>query len=89
MLIHDHAGGCSCGCLRQSRAHQAFTENLQSMRGGVRIFALLFANHNIIRSLSRNAELGIQCPIEEGDYEVEHTVALPKEIPPGMMPMCQ
>jgi ML domain len=34
-------------------------------------------------SSRRNAELEVQCPVKEGDYLVEHTVALPKEIPKG------
>jgi hypothetical protein len=28
----------------------------------------------------------VQCPVEEGDYVVEQTVALPKEIPKGALP---
>jgi len=32
---------------------------------------------------ARNANLTVQCPIEKGDYEVVHTVDLPKEIPPA------
>jgi len=31
----------------------------------------------------RNAKANIQCPVEPGTYEVEHTVDLPKEIPKG------
>jgi hypothetical protein len=31
----------------------------------------------------RNANATIQCPIEQGDYTVVETVALPKEIPQG------
>ncbi|KAH9175352.1 ML domain-containing protein [Lactarius sanguifluus] len=30
---------------------------------------------------ARNANTTVQCPIEKGNYEVEQTVALPKEIP--------
>ncbi|KAH8119719.1 ML domain-containing protein [Phellopilus nigrolimitatus] len=30
---------------------------------------------------ARNAEASVQCPVDEGDYVVEQTVALPKEIP--------
>ncbi|KAJ1018040.1 hypothetical protein NDA16_004909 [Ustilago loliicola] len=30
---------------------------------------------------ANNADL--QCPLSAGDYELEHTVALPREIPPG------
>ncbi|KAH9982461.1 ML domain-containing protein [Lactifluus volemus] len=30
---------------------------------------------------ARNAELEVQCPVKEGNYLVEHTVTLPKEIP--------
>ncbi|KAK7058893.1 Phosphatidylglycerol/phosphatidylinositol transfer protein [Paramarasmius palmivorus] len=30
---------------------------------------------------ARNAEAEVQCPVEEGSYEVTQTVALPKEIP--------
>ncbi|KAH9022959.1 ML domain-containing protein [Lactarius pseudohatsudake] len=30
---------------------------------------------------ARNANATVQCPIEKGNYEVEQTVALPKEIP--------
>ncbi|KAH9950481.1 ML domain-containing protein [Amylocystis lapponica] len=30
---------------------------------------------------ARNANASIQCPVKEGDHEVTHTVALPKEIP--------
>lgn len=32
---------------------------------------------------SRTAKLDISCPVEPGKYRVVHTVALPKEIPPG------
>jgi ML domain len=31
----------------------------------------------------RNAQLEVQCPVKRGDYLVEHTVVLPKEIPQG------
>ena len=27
--------------------------------------------------------MSVQCPVEEGDYTIEQTVALPKEIPKG------
>ncbi|KAI0002032.1 hypothetical protein BJV77DRAFT_970781, partial [Russula vinacea] len=30
---------------------------------------------------ARNAETDVQCPVDKGHYVVEHTVALPKEIP--------
>ncbi|KAI9460885.1 ML domain-containing protein [Lactarius psammicola] len=30
---------------------------------------------------ARNANTSVQCPVEKGSYVVEHTVALPKEIP--------
>ncbi|KAG6842588.1 Phosphatidylglycerol/phosphatidylinositol transfer protein [Blastosporella zonata] len=30
---------------------------------------------------ARAANASVQCPVEPGDYEVTHTVALPKEIP--------
>ncbi|TFY83588.1 hypothetical protein EWM64_g417 [Hericium alpestre] len=30
---------------------------------------------------ARNANVSVQCPIEKGDYEVTHIVALPNEIP--------
>jgi len=32
---------------------------------------------------ARNANASIQCPVAKGDHEIEHTVALPKEIPPA------
>ncbi|KAI0080100.1 MD-2-related lipid-recognition [Panus rudis PR-1116 ss-1] len=32
---------------------------------------------------ARNAETSVQCPVEEGEYTVTHTVTLPKEIPPA------
>ncbi|KAF7358737.1 hypothetical protein MSAN_01212700 [Mycena sanguinolenta] len=32
---------------------------------------------------ARNAGTSVQCPVEPGDYVVEQTVALPKEIPPA------
>ncbi|EST08603.1 MD-2-related lipid-recognition domain protein [Kalmanozyma brasiliensis GHG001] len=32
---------------------------------------------------AREANAEIQCPISAGDYELEQTVALPREIPPG------
>ena len=35
--------------------------------------------------LRRNANTTVQCPVEEGNYEVVHTVALPKEIPQGQL----
>ena len=31
----------------------------------------------------RNANTSVQCPVEKGNYEVVHRVALPKEIPQG------
>jgi len=30
---------------------------------------------------ARNANTTVQCPVQKGEYQVEHTVALPKEIP--------
>lgn len=45
------------------------------------------SNTNTINHLltvaSRAANATVQCPVEEGDYVVSHTVALPREIPPG------
>ncbi|KAJ7136759.1 MD-2-related lipid-recognition domain-containing protein, partial [Mycena epipterygia] len=32
---------------------------------------------------AENAQASIQCPVDEGAYEVVHTVALPREIPPA------
>ncbi|KAJ6514296.1 vacuole protein [Mycena vitilis] len=32
---------------------------------------------------ARNANATVTCPVEEGEYTVEQTVALPKEIPPA------
>ncbi|KAN0100690.1 ML domain containing protein [Tylopilus felleus] len=32
---------------------------------------------------ARAANATVQCPVEEGDYVVSHTVALPREIPPA------
>ncbi|KAJ7189448.1 ML domain-containing protein [Mycena pura] len=32
---------------------------------------------------ARNANASVQCPIEEGEYEVTQTVTLPREIPPA------
>ncbi|KAG5654096.1 Phosphatidylglycerol/phosphatidylinositol transfer protein [Sphagnurus paluster] len=32
---------------------------------------------------ARNANASVQCPVEKGEYVVEHTVALPREIPRG------
>lgn len=37
----------------------------------------------LILSLRRNSDVDVKCPVEEGDYEVTQTVALPKEIPRG------
>jgi hypothetical protein len=34
---------------------------------------------------SRSANATIQCPISAGEHKVVHTVALPKEIPRGML----
>ncbi len=34
---------------------------------------------------SRNANTTVQCPIAAGPYEVQQTVALPKEVPRGML----
>lgn len=31
----------------------------------------------------RKANASIQCPVQRGDYVIEQTVSLPKEIPPG------
>lgn len=42
---------------------------------------VLLTNTPLIR---RKANATIQCPVEKGDYVVEQTVTLPKEIPPGM-----
>ena len=33
--------------------------------------------------ISRKANASVQCPVQEGTYEIIHTVKLPKEIPPG------
>jgi hypothetical protein len=35
-------------------------------------------------TLRRKNNATVQCPVEPGTYNVEQTVALPKEIPPGM-----
>jgi hypothetical protein len=35
--------------------------------------------------LRRNANTSVQCPVEQGKYEVVHTVALPREIPQGQL----
>ncbi|GJE87589.1 phosphatidylglycerol/phosphatidylinositol transfer protein [Phanerochaete sordida] len=32
---------------------------------------------------ARNAHANISCPVEKGEHTVEHTVTLPKEIPPA------
>ncbi|KAF8214225.1 ML domain-containing protein [Mycena galopus ATCC 62051] len=32
---------------------------------------------------ARNANVSVTCPVEKGEYEITHTVALPKEIPPA------
>ncbi|KAF9650515.1 hypothetical protein BDM02DRAFT_3185355 [Thelephora ganbajun] len=32
---------------------------------------------------ARNVNATIQCPVQKGDHEIEQTVDLPKEIPPG------
>jgi len=47
--------------------------------------SVIFAVFEIpsLRYLRRNANTSVQCPVEKGTYEVEHTVALPKEIPQG------
>jgi len=33
---------------------------------------------------ARNSNVSVQCPVEPGSYIVQHTVALPKEIPPAI-----
>lgn len=33
--------------------------------------------------IRRKANATVQCPVNKGDYVVEQTVSLPKEIPPG------
>jgi hypothetical protein len=35
---------------------------------------------------SRNNNATIQCPVQPGEYEVAHTVLLPKEVPRGSLP---
>jgi hypothetical protein len=35
----------------------------------------------------RNADVDVQCPVQEGYYVVKQTVALPKEIPQGDLPI--
>ena len=37
----------------------------------------------IFLRISRKANASVQCPVQEGTYEIIHTVKLPKEIPPG------
>jgi len=44
---------------------------------------LSFLPYGQLTSLRRNANATVQCPVEPGSYHVTHTVALPKEIPPG------
>lgn len=39
----------------------------------------------LLTLLSRTANTSIQCPVEQGEYTVSHTVALPKEIPQGLL----
>jgi hypothetical protein len=34
----------------------------------------------------RNAQADVQCPVSEGNYVVEQTFALPKQIPQGELP---
>lgn len=36
----------------------------------------------------RKANTTVQCPVQPGEYEVQHTVSLPKEIPQGMSSNC-
>jgi len=33
----------------------------------------------------RKSDVDIKCPIQEGPYNVSQTVALPREIPPGII----
>jgi hypothetical protein len=33
----------------------------------------------------RKSDVDIQCPVEKGPYNVTQTVALPREIPPGII----
>jgi hypothetical protein len=33
--------------------------------------------------LRRSANITLQCPVAEGNHDITHTVALPKDIPPG------
>jgi ML domain len=46
-------------------------------------FWLPFNNSEFDTPCSRNADIDVKCPIQEGEYNVTQTVALPKEIPPG------
>ena len=32
---------------------------------------------------AEKAKLDLQCPVQPGDYTLTHTVAIPKEAPPG------
>lgn len=46
-------------------------------------FALLTSESDTARR--RKSDVDIQCPVAKGPYNVSQTVALPKEIPPGMI----
>jgi hypothetical protein len=52
------------------------------VQGGVRASCQCLSG---IRSLLHRAKANasVTCPVEEGEYEVTHTVQLPREIPPG------
>jgi hypothetical protein len=34
---------------------------------------------------AEKADLDIKCPVQPGDYTLTHTVAIPKEAPPGTL----
>ena len=52
------------------------------------VFATLNASEIPAELFSRrNTDVDVQCPVQEGRYVVKQTVALPKEIPKGELPI--
>ncbi|SCU80483.1 LADA_0B07734g1_1 [Lachancea dasiensis] len=44
---------------------------------------LLTQTYNLCEELENNDVGGLKCPIKAGDYIIEKTVEIPKEVPPG------
>ena len=46
-------------------------------------FFRIFSQRFDVCQMAKDYDVELQCPLPPGDYELTHTVLLPREIPPG------